>query len=87
MGAFGYFPSYALGNLYGLQMRQKLIEDIPGYEAGLEEGSYKEIHAWLREHVHVWGKRLSPRELLFKITGEQLSAEPFLDYIESKYRA
>ncbi|MDR0998917.1 MAG: carboxypeptidase M32 [Treponema sp.] len=86
MGAFGYFPSYALGNLYGLQMRQKLIEDIPGYEAGLEEGSYQEIHEWLREHVHVWGKRLSPRELLFKITGEQLSAEPFLNYIESKYK-
>jgi carboxypeptidase Taq len=85
MGAFGYFPSYALGNLYGLQMRQKLLEDIPDYETRLADGSYGEIHAWLKERVYVWGRRLSPRELLFKITGEELSVEPFLNYIESKY--
>ncbi|MDR2094226.1 MAG: carboxypeptidase M32 [Treponema sp.] len=85
MGAFGYFPSYALGNLYGLQIRQKLIEDIPDYETKLAEGSYKEIHAWLKERIYVWGKRLSPQELLFKITGERLSVEPFLNYIENKY--
>jgi carboxypeptidase Taq len=85
MGAFGYFPSYALGNLYGLQIRQRLAGDIPDYETRLAEGSYGEIHAWLKEHIYVWGSRLSPRELLFKITGEQLSVEPFLSYIESKY--
>jgi carboxypeptidase Taq len=85
MGAFGYFPSYALGNLYGLQIRQKLAGDIPDYETRLANGSFKEIHAWLKDRIYVWGKRLSPRELLLKITGERLSAEPFLNYIESKY--
>ncbi|MDR0449763.1 MAG: carboxypeptidase M32 [Treponema sp.] len=85
MGAFGYFPSYALGNLYGLQIRRKLAEDIPDYETRLAEGSYGAVHGWLKDRVYAWGRRLSPRELLFKITGEQLSAEPFLGYIESKY--
>jgi len=84
-GSFGYFPSYALGNLYGLQFFKKLKSDIPNFEGLTAKGDFKPIHGWLSGNIHKWGRRLEPAELLKKVTGESLSVEPFLNYIEGKY--
>ena len=84
-GSFGYFPSYALGNLYGLQFWDKMKADIPNVEELVTAGNFTGIRSWLREHISVWGCRLEPPVLLKKVTGKNLSAEPFLTYIESKY--
>ena len=85
MGAFGYFPSYALGNLYGLEFWQKLISDIPGVNDQIAQGNFTPIRTWLRDTIYVWGRRLEPPALLKTVTGKSLSSEPFLSYIESKY--
>jgi carboxypeptidase Taq len=85
MGSFGYFPSYALGNLYGLQFWKKLSADLPGVEEAVGRGDLEDIHGWLRENIYRWGKRLDPPDLLRRITGEKLSVAPFLAYIETKY--
>ncbi|MDR2661998.1 MAG: carboxypeptidase M32 [Treponema sp.] len=85
MGAFGYFPSYVLGNLYGLQFWEKLREAVPDTEAALEKRDYGAIHTWLREKIHAFGRRLSPGELLLQVTGKELSADPFVRYLEEKY--
>jgi carboxypeptidase Taq len=85
MGSFGYFPSYALGNLYGLQLWQKIREDLGDVETALARKNFKALHTWLRERVYCWGCRLDPAELLMNITGKKLSVTPFLEYIEAKY--
>jgi carboxypeptidase Taq len=85
MGAFGYFPSYALGNLYGLQFWNALRRAIPGVESLIARGNFDDIHGWLREKIHSRGRRPDPAELLTAVTGESLSIEPFLNYIEAKY--
>jgi carboxypeptidase Taq len=85
MGAFGYFPSYALGNLYGLQFWARMRQDLPDLESALAAGNFKPVHEWLADRIYRWGCRLEPSELLFKVTGERLSTGPFLDYIEAKY--
>ena len=85
MGAFGYFPSYALGNIYGLQFWEKLKSDLPNAEELIGKGDFAKIRAWLRDTIYVWGRRLTPQELLKTVTGKTLSSEPFLRYIESKY--
>jgi carboxypeptidase Taq len=85
MGSFGYFPSYALGNLYGLQFLKKLRHDLPNYEDDIARGSFTAIRQWLRENIYTWGRRFDPADLLFKVTGEKLSVSPFLEYIEAKY--
>jgi carboxypeptidase Taq len=85
MGSFGYFPSYALGNLYGLQFLKKLRQDLPDYEDDIARGSFTAIRRWLRENIYTWGRRLDPADLLFNVTGEKLSVSPFLEYIEAKY--
>jgi carboxypeptidase Taq len=85
MGAFGYFPSYALGNLYSLVFWKKLKADLPNVESALARREYDDIHTWLGEKIHRWGRRRSPGELL-KLIGAELSSGPFLDYIEEKYK-
>jgi carboxypeptidase Taq len=87
MGSFGYFPSYALGNLYGLQFTKKLKSDIPELDSLVAAGQFERLYTWLKDTIYCWGCRLEPAELLRTVTGEKLRAEPFLDYIEGKYAA
>jgi carboxypeptidase Taq len=84
-GAFGYFPSYALGNLYGLGFWEKLKSDLPDVDDSILKGDFMPIRSWLHDNVYVWGRRKDPGDLLKTVTGKDLSAEPFLDYIETKY--
>jgi carboxypeptidase Taq len=85
MGSFGYFPSYLLGNLYGSQFWKKLREDLPDTEAAISRGEFDGVKSWLREHIHRWGSRLDPADLLQGAAGESLSIHPFLEYLETKY--
>jgi carboxypeptidase Taq len=85
MGAFGYFPSYALGNLYALQFWKKLEADISGVDRCIAHRDYAPIRQWLGENIHRYGRRFDPAELLFRVTGETLSSLPFLEYLETKY--
>jgi carboxypeptidase Taq len=86
MGGFGYFPSYALGNLYGLQFWDKLSSDVGDTGKLIAAGDFAPISSWLKENIYIWGHRLDPGDLLKTVTGKSLSSEPFLNYIESKYK-
>jgi carboxypeptidase Taq len=85
-GSFGYFPSYALGNLYALQFYQRLRSDLPDIDGFIVQGNFSPIRTWLRDTIYVWGRRLDPPDLLKKVTEAPLSVEPFLQYIENKYK-
>lgn len=85
-GMIGYFPSYALGNLYGTQMLYKgMLRDLPDYYELIREGKVEQITQWLAENVHSHGGTYEPKVLIEKITGEPLSAKYFLQYLEEKY--
>jgi len=85
MGAFGYFPSYVLGNLYGAHFFRKIKRDIPSLDGFVAAGNFAPLREWLSGSVYAWGCRLEPAQLLEKAVGEKLSAEPFLEYLGEKY--
>lgn len=84
-GSFGYFPSYALGNLYGAQFLNKMLKDIPDYYSLIGKGEFEKIHEWLRENIHKHGAVYKPAELIKMVTGEELSAKYFIEYLNKKY--
>ena len=84
-GSFGYFPSYALGNLYGAQFLNKLSEEVPSFYEDIEKGQLKTIHNWLKENIHRHGAVYTPEELIKKVTKEELNAKYFIDYLNKKY--
>lgn len=85
-GAFGYFPTYTLGNLYSVQFYNQAKKDIPGLEDQYIHGKFAPLLDWLRENIHSKGRSVTASELIVDVTGEELSAEPFLNYLEDKYR-
>ncbi len=84
-GLYGYFPSYALGNIYGGQMLEKMVAEIPGYKDYIAKGSFKEIKGWMVDNVHKYGNLYDPADLIKVITGDDLRIEPFIDYLDEKY--
>lgn len=85
MGGFGYFPTYALGNLYSAQLYVAAKRDIPDLEQQIERGDFTAINAWLKNNIHEYAKTETPAEILQRVTGEPLNAKYFLDYLWSKY--
>lgn len=84
-GDFGYFPTYALGNLYGAQIWQRLKGDLDS-ESLLREGNLREIGAYLDRQVYSKGSLYLPMDLLEGVTGKRLDANLFTKYLEDKFR-
>ena len=85
-GSFGYFPSYALGNLYGAQMLNQMIKDIPNMYEEISTGDLSSVYEWLKENVHECANLYDPNDLIRKITGEELQAKYFIEYLDKKYK-
>ncbi len=83
-GTFGYFPSYMLGNLYAAQLYAAMKKDLD-VDKLLEAGEFGKILEWLREKVHEKARTREPGELMKEITGRELSADCFVQYIREKY--
>jgi len=86
-GLIGYFPTYTLGNLMAAQLWEVIADDLPDIDEQLALGEFSPLRDWLREHVHRHGRKFPPRELLRRVTGDELSAEPFLRYLRGKLAA
>ncbi|MGL4788404.1 MAG: carboxypeptidase M32, partial [Cetobacterium sp.] len=84
-GLIGYFPSYALGNVYSIQILRAMKKEI-NIEGALERGELKDIKKWLVEKIHKFGKLKSPKELMVLITGEELNPDYYIEYLKEKYR-
>lgn len=87
MGAFGYFPSYMLGNLYSAQMLKTLREALPNLDDQIRGGDFAPLLGWLRENVHQHGRLYLPTELMERITGHPLDGSHLVDYVTTKYAA
>ncbi|MBI3543079.1 MAG: carboxypeptidase M32, partial [Deltaproteobacteria bacterium] len=85
MGAFGYFPTYTLGNMYAAQLFNAARKDIADFDGKLERGEFQPLREWLRENVHRHGMRYRSEELCRKATGEALNAKHFTGYLTSKF--
>jgi carboxypeptidase Taq len=83
-GLIGYFPTYTIGNLMALQLWERIEADLDDLPEAIERGDFAPLREWLRVHIHQHGRKLYPRELLRRVTGDDLRAEPFLAYLRAK---
>jgi carboxypeptidase Taq len=84
-GYFGYFPTYALGNLYSAQLWAAVRRDIPTIDTSIAKADYAPFLGWMREHIHRYGRQYRPAELLTRATGESLNPEYFTAYLQERY--
>ena len=84
MGAFGYFPTYTLGNLYAAQLLEAARKDITNLDDQVRQGKFTSLLDWMRKHIHSKGSILKPEDLILEVTGNIPSPEPFVNYLRSK---
>jgi len=87
MGAFGYFPTYSLGNLYAAQIMEAARVAMPELDTHIAAGNLRPLVDWLHENVHRHDQVYAAPTLLKKISGKSLSVEPFRRYITHKVEA
>lgn len=85
MGAFGYFPTYAMGNLYAAQFFAAARREMTDLDDQFRRGEFGGLLSWLRKNIHVHGMRYQPAELVKNVTGAPLTIEPFMTYIRQKF--
>lgn len=84
-GGFGSFPSYLLGNLYGAQLFERALQDLPDLRQQFARGEYLPLLAWYRTHLHAHGRKFKPQEMIQRLTGQPLSVEPWARYVKGKF--
>lgn len=84
-GLYGYFPSYALGNVYTGQLAAAITRDLPDWQNQVALGKMNPVNKWLRIKVHRQGNLYDPQELMKEATGGSLNPEPYLSYLNKKY--
>ena len=83
-GGMGYFPSYALGSAYGVQMLHRMEKEIDVW-GSVEKGDLSPLTAWLGEHIHRFGKLKKPQELLSAAMGGPLDPSVYTTYLKEKF--
>ncbi len=87
VGLFGYFPTYALGNVYAGCLHEALRRALPDLDAQLAEGHLDGATGWLRDALQRHGALRTPRETIAHATGAEPGPEPLLAYLEAKFGA
>ena len=84
-GVFGYFPTYSLGNVIAGQLWEAAHEALPDLDDQIERGDLWPLREWLREHVHRFGRRLTPTEIVERATGRPIEVAPYVKHLREKY--
>jgi carboxypeptidase Taq len=85
LGYFGYFPTYALGNIYDGQIFALMKTTMPNWKDYFAKGNFQPVRQWLAKNVHSYGNLYDPADLMRKIVGKEINVKDYLDYLNEKY--
>ena len=85
-GAFGYFPSYALGSAYDAQYVPAMKAAGVDLEAACAAGDLAPVRTWLGENIWRWGRGKDAPELVQGACGAPFDATFYCDYLGGKFR-
>ena len=83
-GLVGYFPTYALGNLYAAQWFAQAETDMGDLAGLISRGEFRPLLTWLREKIHRQGQRYTAAQLVERVTGKPLSHGPLIAHLRRK---
>jgi carboxypeptidase Taq len=84
-GAFGYFPSYALGSAYAAQFEMALRKTVD-VDRDLKDMDMRNINGWLKDNIHKFGSSKKPDRILIDSTGEEFNPKYYTNYLKNKYK-
>ena len=81
---FASFQNYTVGSVLAAQLDATMREDL-AVDDLIREGEFEPLWEWMTEHVHRHGQRYTTEELIEVATGEPLTADYFLEYVDEKF--
>jgi carboxypeptidase Taq len=85
MGAFGYFPTYALGDIYAAQYFTAFERDFPDWKTKVAAGSFAFVKTWLKHNIHQHGRMYSAAQSIELVSQKPLSLEPYKAYLTKNF--
>jgi carboxypeptidase Taq len=86
-GLFGYFPTYALGNIMAAQLFAAAARELGDFEEPFAQGEFTGLLSWLRARIHAHGQTLWADSLIQQATGSPLSHSWLMEALTRKYSA
>jgi carboxypeptidase Taq len=84
-GGFASFQNYTVGSVLAAQLWATIEDDLDDPRGLIRDGEFQPIRDWLTETIHRHGQRYTTAGLIREATGEDLTAEYFLDYVTEKF--
>ena len=84
-GAFGYFPTYSLGNIYAGELYQLMGQQIDNMDEQIARGELEAISNWSRENIHCHGNIYEAPQLMEKVCGRKPQMNALVDYLRAKF--
>ncbi len=85
LGDFGYFPTYALGNLFSAHFFASFAKEHSDWKEKIADGDLAFVRNWLKTNIHSRGRTYDAEELAKKVTGKPLSEAAYSSYLKKKY--
>jgi len=83
-GAFGYFPTYTLGNVNAAALMEAAGKELGDWRRSMEQGDFTPLLEWLRRNIHRHGQRYPARELVSRAVGQERSIKPLINHLQAK---
>ncbi|HEY7150318.1 MAG TPA: carboxypeptidase M32 [Solirubrobacterales bacterium] len=83
-GAFGYFPTYSLGNVIAAQIWDLAVQEVPELEDGIAAGDFGPLGDWLRDRLYRHGAKFMPKETLERLVGGPIDVAPYLRQLRER---
>jgi carboxypeptidase Taq len=84
-GLIGYFPTYALGDVFAAQLFERAGQELGDLDAQLGRGELAPLREWLREKVHRPGGRYPAARLVERVTGSPPDPRPLVAALRRRY--
>lgn len=82
---FGLFTAYTVGNIGSAQLARAMTASGVSLGEAARRADYRDVLAWLREHVHRFGRTVTVQEMLTAATGRPMQADPYKDHLADRY--
>jgi carboxypeptidase Taq len=84
-GSLGYFPTYALGNIYAAQFFVAAEAAVGPLDEQFARGDFEPLRSWLNQEIHRRGRQYPADRLVEVVTGHPLSHEPLVEHLRNRF--
>jgi carboxypeptidase Taq len=85
-GLIGYFPAYAMGNVYSAQLFAAAERDLGPLDDEFARGDFGGLRRWLGENVHRHGMRYRSDAIVERASGSPPDPAALIAALRRRYR-